>query len=415
MHFYAKSVIIINRVTNVEIQKIKELDKKYFMNVFGERTNICFESGEGAYLIDTEGKKYLDLFAGIAVNAVGYGNKYFTDTMCDFMQNHVLHTSNLYYVEPQSLLAEKICSCSCADKVYFANSGAEANECAIKLAKIYQYKKGSGKTKIITLKNSFHGRTLATVAATGQEKYQKPYKPLTPGFVHIDINDTEALKKEFASGDVCAVIAEPIQGESGIHPLSFEFASEMRRLCSENDAILIFDEVQTGMGRTGNLFAYETIGVTPDVFTVAKALGGGIPISACCAKDFVAKAFEPGDHGGTFGGNAFACKAGLTVFEIIEKQGLVENSRAVGAYLKDELIKLKERYPIITDVRGYGLMIGIETPMFKEFIARLLESGIVAGSAGGSVIRLVPPLIINKEDADLFIKKFTEILEESKK
>ena len=394
------------------IQKIKELDKKYFMNVFGERTNVCFESGDGAYLTDTEGKRYLDFFAGIAVNAVGYGNKEFTDTMCEFMKTRVLHTSNLYYVEPQSLLAEKICKNSCADKVYFANSGAEANECAIKLAKIYQYKKGSGKTKIIALNNSFHGRTLATVAATGQEKYQKPYRPLIPGFVHIDINDTEALRREFADGDVCACIAEPVQGESGIHPMTHEFALEMRRLCSETDALLIFDEVQTGMGRTGSLFAYQTIGVEPDVFTLAKALGGGIPISCCCAKDFAAKAFEPGDHGGTFGGNAFACKAGLTVFDIIEKRGLVENSRVVGSYIKDELIKLKEKYPIITDVRGFGLMIGVETPKFKKIITKLLAKGVVAGSAGGSVIRLVPPLIITKEDADLFLRKFTEILED---
>ena len=396
----------------MNVEKIKELDKKYFMNVFGERTNVCFESGEGAYLYDTEGKRYLDLFAGIAVNALGYCDKEFTDTMCEFMKTRTLHTSNLYYVETQSLLAEKICKNSCADKVYFANSGAEANECAIKLARIYQYKNGSGKTKIITLKNSFHGRTLAAVAATGQEKYQKPYRPLMPGFAHIDINDIDALRREFAGGDVCAFIAEPIQGESGIHPMSREFASEARRLCSENDALLIFDEVQTGMGRTGNLFAYQTIGVEPDVFTLAKALGGGIPISCCCAKDFAAKAFEPGDHGGTFGGNAFACKAGLTVFDIIEKRGLVENSRTVGDYIKNELIKLKEKHTIIADVRGFGLMIGVETPKFKEIISKLLERGVVAGSAGGSVIRLVPPLIITKSDADLFLKKFTEILEE---
>lgn len=398
----------------MDIQKIKELDKKYFMNVFGERTNVCFESGDGAYLTDTEGRRYLDFFAGIAVNAVGYGNKEFTDTMCEFMKTRALHTSNLYYVEPQSLLAEKICKNSCADKVYFANSGAEANECAIKLAKIYQYKKGSGKTKIIALNNSFHGRTLATVAATGQEKYQKPYRPLIPGFVHIDINDIDALRREFESGDVCAFLAEPIQGESGIHPMTHEFAAEARRLCSETDALLIFDEVQTGMGRTGNLFAYQTIGVEPDVFTLAKALGGGIPISCCCAKDFAAKAFEPGDHGGTFGGNGFACKAGLTVFDIIEKRGLVENSRVVGSYIKDELVKLKEKYPVIADVRGFGLMIGVETPKFKEIIHRLLDRGVVAGSAGGSVIRLVPPLIITKADADLFLEKFTEILEELK-
>ncbi len=396
----------------MKLEQIKELDKKHFMNVFGERTNICFERGDGAKLYDTEGKEYLDFFAGIAVNAIGYRHKAFVDKMCEFLQNHIPHTSNLYYVEPQSLLAKKICKSSCADKVYFGNSGAEANECAIKLAKAYQYKAGNThKTKIIALQNSFHGRTLATVAATGQEKYQKPYRPLIPGFVHIPINDIAALEAEF-DGTVCAVIAEPIQGESGIHPLSPEFAKRMRELCTKNDALLIFDEVQTGMGRCGTLFAYETIGVEPDIFTLAKALGGGIPIGCCCAKDFAAKAFEPGDHGGTFGGNAFACTAGLAVFYIIEHESLVENSKQTGQYLLERLSAVKDRFDIIKEVRGYGLMIGIETPVFKEAIAKLLDAGIVAGSAGGGVIRLLPPLIITKSEIDMFVEKFEKVMEE---
>ncbi len=397
----------------MKLENIKKLDQSYFMNVFGKRTDVCFTSGDKMKLVDTEDKEYLDFFAGIAVNCLGYNNKEFTDTMCDFMKNNVLHTSNLYYVESQAQLAEKICKNSCADRVYFGNSGAEANECAIKLAKIYQYKKGNThKTKIISLNNSFHGRTLATVAATGQPKYQKPYKPLMPGFVHIDINDIDALRAEF-DGTVAAVIAEPVQGESGIHPLSVEFAKEMRKLCTNNDALLIFDEVQTGIGRCGTLFAYQTIGVEPDVFTLAKALGGGIPISCCCAKEFAASAFEPGDHGGTFGGNAFACKAGLTVLEIVEKYNLVENSKNVGAYFKEKLLCLKEKYPVIKAVRGYGLMIGIETDNFKLYVSKLLEKGIVAGTAGGSVIRLVPPLIITKNEADIFIEKFEEVLKEN--
>lgn len=399
----------------MNLESIKSLDKEYFMNVFGERTNVCFTSGDGIKLYDTEGNTYYDFFAGIAVNSVGYRHPKFVESMCDFLKNSIPHTSNLYYVKPQSLLAEKICKNSCADKVYFANSGAEANECALKLAKIYQYKKGNThKTKIISLLNSFHGRTLATVAVTGQEKYQKPYKPLIPGVVHIPINDIKALEAEF-DGTVCAVIAEPIQGESGIHPLSFEFAKRMRDLCTENDALLIFDEVQTGMGRCGTLFAYETIGVEPDIFTLAKALGGGIPIGCCCAKDFAAKGFEPGDHGGTFGGNAFACNAGLTVFDIIEEENLVENSKNVGSYLKEKLLQLKSQFDLITDVRGYGLMIGIETPVFKEAISMLLKRGIVAGSAGGGVIRLVPSLVITKADVDIFIKEFKCVMEELSK
>ena len=396
----------------MNLENIKSLDQEYFMNVFGARTNVCFQGGDGIKLYDTEGKEYYDYFAGIAVNSVGYKHPKFISSLCEFLKTNVPHTSNLYYVQPQSLLAEKICKNSCADKVYFGNSGAEANECALKLAKIYQYKKGnSHKTKIISLLNSFHGRTLATVAVTGQEKYQRPYQPLMPGVVHIPINDVAALESEF-DGTVCAVIAEPIQGESGIHPLTYEFAKRMRELCTENDAILIFDEVQTGMGRCGTLFAYETIGVEPDIFTLAKALGGGIPIGCCCAKDFVASAFDPGDHGGTFGGNAFACNAGLTVFEIIEEEKLVENSKKVGAYFKDKLIQLKNKYQIISEIRGYGLMIGIEMPLFKEAINKLLQRGIVAGSAGGNVIRLVPSLIITNAEVDIFIKEFEKVLEE---
>lgn len=402
-------------VNIMDLNQIKSLDKEYFMNVFGSRTNVCFTGGDGIKLYDTEGKEYYDFFAGIAVNSVGYRHPVFVDSLCDFLKNNVPHTSNLYYVQPQSLLAEKICKNSCADKVYFGNSGAEANECALKLAKIYQYKKGNThKTKIISLLNSFHGRTLATVAVTGQEKYQKPYQPLMPGVVHIPINDIKALEAEF-DGTVCAVIAEPVQGESGVHPLSYEFAKRMRDLCTENDALLIFDEVQTGIGRCGTLFAYETIGVEPDVFTLAKALGGGIPIGCCCAKAFAAEAFEPGDHGGTFGGNAFACNAGLTVLNIVETEKLVENSRETGAYFKKRLEESKQKFPIINDVRGLGLMIGIETPVFKEAIAKLLERGIVAGSAGGNVIRLVPSLIITKAEVDIFINEFDKVMEELSK
>jgi len=288
----------------MRLNEIIEMDKQYYMNTFN-RAPVCFERGEGMYLWDINGKKYTDLLAGIAVSALGHSHPALVQAITE-QASKLIHCSNLYYIEYQAKLAKLIVENSCADKVFFANSGAEANEGAIKLARLYFRKKGfPEKFEIITLEKSFHGRTLATLAATGQEKYQKNYCPLTPKFLSVPINDLEALEKAITPC-TCAVMLEPIQGEGGVNPTTVEYIRGVRELCDRKGILLIFDEVQCGLGRTGKLFGYQHYGVEPDIFTLAKGLAGGFPIGALCAKDFVASAFEPGDHGSTFGGNPLA-------------------------------------------------------------------------------------------------------------
>lgn len=394
--------------------EIKALDQQYYMNTFGERIPVSFQRGEGIHLYAEGGEVYKDFLAGIAVSAVGHNHPHLTEAICKQARS-VLHVSNYYYIEQQARLAEKIANNSCADRVFFANSGAEANEGAIKLAKIYQYKKGNPeKYEIITLVNSFHGRTLATVAATGQEKFSAPYHPLTPGFRYVPINDLEAFSAS-VSDKTCAVMVEMIQGESGVHPLDPVYIKAVYNICKEKDILFICDEVQTGMGRTGTLFAYEQFGIEPDIFTLAKALGGGVPIGAVCAKAKAAKSFEPGDHGSTFGGNPLACAAGLAVFEILEQENLVENSRAVGAYFKDALIGLKDRVSCIKDVRGSGLMLGVEftSAIAGEIKHKLFDEKYLTG-ATGTTLRILPPLILTKSDADEFVCVLEKILKQEK-
>ena len=381
----------------MNLSGIKEFDKKYYMNTFGNRTEVAFERGEGIYLYSVDGKKYVDFFAGIAVNTLGHSHSHLVSALQE-QAGKLLHTSNLYYSENQAKLAKKICENSCADKIFFANSGAEANEGAIKLARMYHYKKGEPRNKFVTLENSFHGRTLATVAATGQPKYQKPYMPMLSEFVHVPRNDMASL--EGAVDDKCAgVIFEVVQGESGVHPLDNGYLKKARELCDKFGALLIIDEVQTGMGRTGTLFAYQQTEIEPDIFTLAKALGGGIPIGAVCAKDAVA-VFEPGEHGTTFGGNPFACRAGLAVFEVVESENLVENSRMMGEFLQEELRKIG-----IKEVRGRGLMIAAEVGDAPTAVKKLFEKGYLVGCVGNT-LRILPPLIVNKEQ----IREFAEVL-----
>lgn len=395
------------------LEEVKQLDKKYYMNTFGDRLPVCFEKGEGLKLFDDKGKTYYDFLGGIAVNALGHGHKDFTAELKNQLDK-VIHTSSLYYIENQARLAAKLAESTCAEKVFFANSGAEANEGAFKLAKIYYYKKGLDKYEIITLDKSFHGRTLATVAATGQEKYQKPYKPLTPGFKQVEPNNFEALEAA-VTDKTAAIMIELIQGESGVHPMDKEYVRKIRELCYKKDIILIFDEVQTGMGRTGHLFAYQMYGIEPDIFTSAKALGGGIPIGAVCAGKKAAQAFEPGDHGTTFGGNPFATAAGLAVFDIFEKENLVHNAEVMGMYFKDRLTELEKKYPDkITDVRCAGLLIGIQIcdDKAKAVFNKMFEDGFLTSLCGGNTLRIAPPLIINEKDVDLFIGEFDKVLEE---
>lgn len=391
------------------LNEIINTDKTYYMNTFGARLPVCFEKGNGIHLYDTEGNEYTDFFAGIAVNALGYSHPKF---VCALQEQaaKLLHTSSLYYIKSQSELAKKIVESSCADRVFLANSGAEANEGAIKLAKIYFYKQGkTDKTDIITLVDSFHGRTLTTVAATGQPKYQKPYKPLAPGFTHVQINDFDALCNA-VTDKTAAIMLELVQGESGVHPCDMDYIKKVRALCDEKEILLIVDEVQTGIGRTGKLFAYENFGIEPDIFTLAKALGGGIPIGAVCAKEKFC-AFEPGDHGSTFGGNPFCSTAGCAVLDIIKEEKLCENSSEVGSYFKDMLSQMAKKYPDkIAEVRGMGLMLGVEykNALSKTVNAKLFENKILCGSTA-TTLRILPPLTITKEDVDKFINVLDNI------
>ncbi|HEX3029701.1 MAG TPA: aspartate aminotransferase family protein [Clostridia bacterium] len=396
----------------MKLSEIVDMDKKYYMNTFGSRTPVCFEYGKGINLWDTEGRKYYDFFAGIAVSVLGHSHPNLVNAIRE-QADKLIHTSNLYYIESQAKLAKLLVENSCADKVFFANSGAEANEGAIKLARIYFHKKNiKDKYEIISLENSFHGRTLATVAATGQEKYQKPYYPLTPSFVKVPMNDLEALKKAI-NPSTCAVMIEPIQGESGVKPADKEYMKGVRSLCDEHGILLIFDEVQCGLGRTGKLFGFQHFDVEPDIFTLAKALGGGIPIGAVCAKEFVAQAFEPGDHGSTFGGNPFACTAGLAVMNTIFNDNLIENAEKTGNYFIAQLNGLKGKHSCIADVRGKGLMIGIEfsNDKAKEIKDICFEKGYLIGNVGSRVLRILPPLILTYKDVDGFISVLDEAIQ----
>ncbi len=388
-----------------------ELDKKYYMNIFGDRLPVCFVKGEGMKLIADDGREYYDFLGGIAVNALGHHHPLFIEALKKQLDK-LIHTSSLYYIENQAKLAQKLVENTCADRVMFCNSGAEANEGAMKLAKIYFYKKGLDKYEILTLDKSFHGRTLATVAATGQEKYQKPYRPLLPGIRQVPPNDIDAMKAA-VTDKTAAIMIETIQGESGVHPMSEEYIRELREFCTEKDIILIFDEVQTGMGRTGHLFSSQLYGVYPDIFTCAKALGGGIPIGAVCAVEKVAAAFEPGDHGTTFGGNPFATAAGLAVFDIFEKEGLVENANKMGVYFKERLSEVQEKFPDkVVEIRGAGLLIGIELQpeIAKAVSQKMFEDGLLVSLCGGTTIRIAPPLIISKNDINMFTAELTTAL-----
>lgn len=393
------------------LDEIIELDKKYYMNTFGSRLPVCFTGGKGLKLFDGSGREYYDFLGGIAVNALGHNHSKFISALKNQLDK-VIHTSSLYYIENQAKLAEKLVKNTFADKVFFCNSGAEANEGAFKLAKIYFHKKGLDKYEIITLDKSFHGRTLATVAATGQAKYQNPYKPLTPGFIQVEPNNYSAVENA-VTDKTAAIMIELVQGESGVHPMDLEYVKKLRQLCDEKDIILIFDEVQTGMGRTGKLFAHQLYGVNPDIFTSAKALGGGIPIGAVCASDKIASAFEPGDHGTTFGGNPFASAAGLAVFDIFNDEGLVENADKIGKIFKNRLLDLQKKYGgKITEVRSAGLLIGIElnNKIAKDVFNKLFDDGFLTSLCGGNTIRIAPPLIITENDVELFVNELDNVL-----
>lgn len=394
------------------LAQVQQLDAQYYMNTFGPRNPVLFVRGQGSTLYDETGKAYVDFLGGIAVNALGYGHPALTQAVCEQAQR-LMHVSNLFYNEPQALLAEQLISHTALDKIFFCNSGAEANEAAIKLARKYFFEKGEERYEILSAKNSFHGRTLATVAATGQEKYQKPYRPLPTGFVNIPYNDL-ATAQAAVGPHTCAVLLETIQGEGGVIEADLEYLEGIAQLCREHGLLLIFDEVQTGMGRTGKLFSYEHFGVTPDILTSAKALGGGVPIGAVLAKDEVAAAFHPGDHGTTFGGNPLACAAGLAVMHTLYEGGLLDQCAATGEVFKAKLKQLAAKMPdCITDVRGKGLLLGCELAAHipgPAVTAQLLKMGFVVNCAGHNTLRLAPPMIITQGEIDALLEALAAVL-----
>ncbi len=341
--------------------KTKELienEKNYLMQTY-TRPAMILDKGEGMKVWDLEGKQYYDFIGGIAVNVLGYCHPKVVEAIKNQAEK-LIHCSNLFYSEPQIILAQMLVEISCGDKVFFGNSGAEVNEGAIKIAVKYFKDQGKDKYKIIYMKNSFHGRTIATLAATGQYKYQKDYLPLLPKFKKAIFNDLESIKAA-VDEEVAAVLVEPIQGEGGIKIATQEFIKELRGLCDKEDILLIFDEIQCGLGRTGKTFAYQHYGVEPDILTLAKSLGGGLPIGALIAKDKIASSFKLGDHGTTFGGNPLACAAAIANLKVFQEEDLVGKCQKKGDYFKTKLESLKEKYPEkIEEVRGLGLMVGME-------------------------------------------------------
>ncbi|HEX5322709.1 MAG TPA: acetylornithine transaminase [Capsulimonadaceae bacterium] len=377
---------------------VKAWDEQYVMHTYA-RQPVIFTRGFGARLWDIEGKEYLDFLAGIAVDSLGHCHPNVVRAVQDQAAT-LIHTSNLYFTVPQARLAKKLCEISGQEKVFFCNSGAEANEAALKIARKHGKRAGDQKFKIITATGSFHGRTMGTVTATAQPKYQDPFRPLVPGFEYVQFNDIDALTKA-VDDETCAVMLEPIQGETGINVATPAFLQAARDLCDRHGALLIFDEVQTGVGRTGKWWAHETYGVKPDIMTLAKGLGGGLPIGVCLSHGDAASTLVPGDHGSTFAANPLATSAALAVLETIEQDGLKDNAHRVGEYFMERL-RSAPFAGAISEVRGRGLMIGaqLNEPMAKKIVAESLNLGLVINGIGDHILRFLPPLIINDQDAD---------------
>lgn len=396
---------------NAETKHIMDLDAEYYLPCFGTRAPFVPVYGEGIYVYDEDGKRYADLLGGIAVNVLGHGNEHLAGEI-GRQAKAMIHCSNLYYNKPQTALAERLCRLTGYEKAFFCNSGAEANEAAIKLARAYFYQKGEERYEIITAKQSFHGRTLATLTATGQEKFHKGFKPLPEGFFNVAPNDLEALKAAM-SPRTAAILLEPIQGESGVWPMEQSYLEAVRKLCDETGTLLLFDEIQTGMGRTGTYLAAEGFGVRADITSLAKGLAGGVPIGAILTDKKIAEGFKPGMHGTTFGGNPLACAAGLAVLDEYERLDLIRNAAEVGAYFIGELEKLRDAGTFgIKSVRGRGLMLAFDLaePEAVSLKDRLFEAGVLVNSCTPETIRLLPPLILTREQVDDFITTLKTLL-----
>ena len=363
------------------------------------RLPVTFSHGAGVYLYDTDGRRYLDALSGIAVNGLGHAHPAVTKAIRD-QADKLLHTSNLYRIEVQEQLAETLCAVAGMDNCFFGNSGAEANEAAIKLARLYGHQRGVDKPSIVVLEGAFHGRTLATLSATGNRKIQAGFEPLVAGFIRVPRNDIQALQQVAANNPgVVAILAEPIQGEGGVHPLSTEFLQAMQDICREREWLLMLDEVQTGNGRTGHYFAYQGLGITPDVVATAKGLGNGVPIGACLARGKAAQVFGAGHHGSTYGGNPLVCAAALAVVNTIAADHLCDNALAMGQLLRDTLLADPTVAPHIREIRGAGLMLGIALQReCGELVAAALDADVLINVTAGDTIRLLPPLIINETE-----------------
>lgn len=374
------------------------------------RFPVVLDHGEGVYLYDTEGKKYLDFAAGIAVCGLGYGNQELNDTLKTQIDK-LMHTSNLYYNTSCGQAAEALKRVSGMDRVFFTNSGTEANEGALKAARKYAWKKGSGRYEFIAMENSFHGRSMGAVSVTGTESYRTPYEPLIQGVKFAKFNDLDSVKA-LVSDKTCAIILEPLQGEGGINIATPEFMKGIRKLCDKEGILMICDEIQCGMGRTGKMFAWQHYGTKPDIMTMAKAIGSGVPVGAFAMTEAVAEySLEPGDHGTTYGGNPFACAAVAKTIEIFEKKNLVAHVHEVGEYLSQKLDELLKECDAVVQKKGIGLIQGIEiTRPVGEVSAEALKEGLLVISAKGNVLRLVPPLVIEKKQIDEFVEKIKHIL-----
>ena len=374
------------------------------------RFPIVLTKGQGCRLWDAEGREYIDFVSGIAVCNLGHAHPKVSEALSK-QADVLLHVSNLYYTEPQTELAYRLTQNSFADRVFFCNSGAEANEAAIKLARKYVKDKGEkGRYRIITMEKSFHGRTMATLSATGQDKIKKGFEPVLEGFDHIPFNDIEALRKSIGPS-TCAVLLEPIQGEGGVRCPDPDYLKAVRRLCDETGILLIFDEIQTGMGRTGKLFAYEHFGIEPDIMTLAKALANGLPIGAMLAREDVAESFGPGAHASTFGGTPIVTAASIQVVKVLLEENIIGHCAEMGAYFKEKLSGLKAGHESIVDVRGMGLLLGMKLNIEGDAIVNsCMEKGFLINCIQGNILRFIPPLIIEKEEIDAIIEFLDEIL-----
>ena len=394
----------------MDFETLKQREQAALMHTYG-RFDIALDHGEGCYVYDLEGRRYLDLTSGIGVNALGQADPGLTEAIAS-QAGRLMQASNLFYTEPMVDVAEMLKDLTGLEKVFFANSGAEANEGMIKLARKYAADKyGPERTKILTLKNSFHGRTVATLEATGQDHFHKDFYPFTGGFDYVEANDIADLEKKMAGSDVAAIMMELVQGESGVRPLDKEFVKRAHALCQEKDILFLADEVQTGVGRTGTLYAWQQYDITPDIMTSAKALGGGLPMGAMIAGPKACDVLGPGDHGTTAGGNPMSCAAARVILKRVGDPAFLQQVQETGEYFRAAIRNLHKES--VKDVRGLGLMIGIEVGPDKvmDYIAGLQDKGVLALKAGTGTIRLLPPLVLTKEQADQAVKAMKEVFE----